>query len=290
MRLVMTLLVRDEEDILEDNLEFHRSMGVDHVVVTDNLSTDRTPQILERYAAQGWLTWRRETDDDYSQYRWVTRMAREAVVHHGADWVINNDADEFWLPRRGDLKRAFAAVPDDVGVVSVSRADFLPRPEQPGRFCDRLTVRTQWGEKYDGTRLLPKVAHRADPQVEVAQGNHEASGPLLGTASTTDEVEILHFPVRTYAQYEHKTVVGGRAYRRNTDLPRNMGKRRRRDYKRYLQGTLRDWYDAHLLSDDQVAAGLTEGRLIEDRRLQELLASPGSRPGVLRRLLRRAPG
>ena len=34
MRLVMTLKVRDEADIISDNLRFHRAMGVDFFVVT----------------------------------------------------------------------------------------------------------------------------------------------------------------------------------------------------------------------------------------------------------------
>jgi hypothetical protein len=36
MKLVMTLLVRDEEDIVADALDFHLAQGVDQVIVTDN--------------------------------------------------------------------------------------------------------------------------------------------------------------------------------------------------------------------------------------------------------------
>jgi hypothetical protein len=42
MRLVMTLKVRDEADILDDNLRYHRALGVDFFVVTDNGSVDGT--------------------------------------------------------------------------------------------------------------------------------------------------------------------------------------------------------------------------------------------------------
>ena len=53
MRLVMTLKVRDEEDVIEDNLRFHGAMGVDFFIVMDNGSVDRTPEILARYADAG---------------------------------------------------------------------------------------------------------------------------------------------------------------------------------------------------------------------------------------------
>jgi len=35
-----------------------------------------------------------EEEDNYNQHACVTRMARLACTRFGADWVINNDADE----------------------------------------------------------------------------------------------------------------------------------------------------------------------------------------------------
>lgn len=55
MKLIMTLLVRDEEDILAHNIEYHLGNGVDFVIATDNLSTDRTRDILEEFRRAGQL-------------------------------------------------------------------------------------------------------------------------------------------------------------------------------------------------------------------------------------------
>ena len=49
----MTLLLRDEEDIVRENLDFHLAQGVDRVIVTDNGSEDRTLEILRDYEARG---------------------------------------------------------------------------------------------------------------------------------------------------------------------------------------------------------------------------------------------
>ena len=105
MKLVMTLLARDEADIVESWLSFHLNAGVDFVVATDNRSVDGTTDVLERYAREGHLHLIRESGEDLRQNEWVTRMARLAATDFGADWVINSDADEFWWPRGASLAR-----------------------------------------------------------------------------------------------------------------------------------------------------------------------------------------
>ena len=46
-RLVMTLLVKNEADIIEMNIRVHAALGVDSFVVMDHMSTDGTRDILE---------------------------------------------------------------------------------------------------------------------------------------------------------------------------------------------------------------------------------------------------
>ena len=56
MKLVMTLLVRDEADIVDAQIAFHLDAGIDYVVATDNRSQDGTTEILERYEQEGTCT------------------------------------------------------------------------------------------------------------------------------------------------------------------------------------------------------------------------------------------
>jgi hypothetical protein len=76
MKLVMTLLARDEADIVDAQIAYHLPAGVDFVVATDNRSGDGTTEIFERYARDGVLHLIREPGDDLRQSEWVTRMAR----------------------------------------------------------------------------------------------------------------------------------------------------------------------------------------------------------------------
>ena len=52
----MTLVVRDERDIVEQHLAFHLAAGVDEVIVTDHASTDGTEDVLARYERDGRVT------------------------------------------------------------------------------------------------------------------------------------------------------------------------------------------------------------------------------------------
>lgn len=200
----MTLLVRDEADVVAAMIEHHLAAGVDLVVATDNGSVDGTVEVLEAYRDAGVLELLHEPSQDYEQGRWVTAMARRAAAVHGADWVINADADEFFWPASTSLR---------------DTASLSPR----------------------GTRIGPKTCHRGDPDVTVDQGNHGVSGPRLGPM-TTAGIDILHVPDRGYDQYERKIANGGAAYAANTRLDPGVGWHWREDYERLRDGTLPQTY------------------------------------------------
>ena len=80
MKIVMTLMVRDEADIIDTLIKFHLASGVDFIVATDHDSADGTSEILERYAAGGVLHRLAVSSPVKAkrQAEWVTRMARMA--------------------------------------------------------------------------------------------------------------------------------------------------------------------------------------------------------------------
>jgi hypothetical protein len=270
MKIVMTLLVRDEADIVDEHISFHLAAGVDFIVASDNGSSDGTTEILERHAREGHLL-RLELPDPFSQIEVVTRMARLAAARFGADWVINSDADEFWWARTGTLKDLLAAIPARFGSVRGMWRNFVARPEQPGSFAERMTFRSQ--------RTTPgvhpfnphfKTIHRGSPDVEVGGGNHDVAGLGLAPLSGWYPIDVLHFPIRSLGQFERKfmrwwqiTAVDGEAS--------NPYYNEVRDAQR--DGRLAELYEPFVVDDEQLASGLADGTLIEDTRLRDALRS-----------------
>ena len=195
MKLVMTLLVRDEADIIRENILYHLNRGVDFIVATDNLSVDGTLDVLMDFQSRGLLYVIRETDDNYAQARWVTRMARLACTEFAADWVINSDADEFWWPPAGNLKDMLASVPPEIGSIAAWRGDFLPRPESEGSVFERMIYRETRSTNSLGQPLPPKVMHRAMADVEVGQGNHFLVAPRGVNTAGVQGLEHAGFEV-----------------------------------------------------------------------------------------------
>ena len=243
MKLVMTLLVRDEADILRLNLEHHLAQGIDHFIVTDNRSVDATALILEEYSSSGLLSWIHEPSETYDQALWVTRMAEQAASD-GADWVIHADADEFWIAREQGqtLREVIKALADEQPVFSVKRWNAaLHRRQGRADWIDPVSVR--WfdtaSENNLGRPLPPKVLHRGRSGVRIDQGNHGLTWPDRSIEIVPcDQLLILHFPYRGYSHYAQKIQKGGRSYSANPDLPQVLGSTWRNDYLHWMAGRL----------------------------------------------------
>jgi hypothetical protein len=284
----MTLLVRDERDIVEQHLAFHLAAGVDFVIVTDHASTDGTEDVLARYEADGRALVIREPDGPFRQREWVTRMARLAAAEHGADWVISSDVDEFWWPRGGNLPEVLATIPRRYGIVQSFVRHFVPVPDDGTPFSERMTLRLSAAAPVNDPRSpwrpFRKVVHRADPRAEITEGSHDVLGTSLARLRGWYPLEVLHFPIRTPAQLERKGRVWGSAVEKfyaSADVPIGPGAAyhalAHRDAERGESAAV---FAALALGGDAAREALARGLVTEDLRLRDALrslAGPGDR-------------
>ena len=270
MRLILTLVVRDEADIIDDHLAFHLEAGVDFVIVTDHRSIDGTPEILERYARQGVLRVIREDSEHTFQKIWQTRMARLAATEYEADWVINSDADEFWWPRGPSLKHVLGAVPRQHGVVRGLVRNFVPRRDDSGVFAERMTVRLSTSAPINDPttpfRPVVKVAHRGHPRVVIGEGgSHQVFGLPGRLFDAWHPVEVLHMPLRSQEQCarKYRKTWSGWAENLRGDLARAK--------QASDEGRTNPIWDRVALDDSEVERGLEAGSLVLDTRLRDAL-------------------
>lgn len=278
MKLVMTLLARDEADVVDAQIAFHLNAGADFIVATDNRSEDGTTEILERYARDGHIHLIREPGRDLRQAEWVTRMARLAATDFAADWVINTDPDEFWWPRAGSLKEVLAGIPLRYGIVRAVVRNFPPRPDDGAFFAERMTVRlsAQAPINDPASQYRPtwKVAHRADPAVVVERGNHSLGQSRFVPVQGWHPIEVLHFPIRSVQQYARKSSQQVAAFAKN---PRGHGTAYHAFAKKAeAAGRLEEVYASLTLDDDALAKGLGDGSFALDTRVRDALRELGS--------------
>jgi tetrahydromethanopterin S-methyltransferase subunit G len=280
MTLVMTLLARDEIDVVDAWLAFHLNAGADLVIATDNLSQDGTTEVLEEYARSGHVHLIREPGEDLRQDAWVTRMARLAATQYSADWVINSDADEFWWPRGASLSRVLAAVPPRYGTVGAFLRVFCPRPGDDD-FAERMTVRfSALAPINDPASLykpIRKVIHRGHPEIRLTRGNHALVDSPFAPLRGWFPIECFHFPLRSKSQCAHKAELQGTAFAKHIARPPTAYHADM--YAALRDGRIDDYYDASVVADDELERGMADGRLVVDTRLRAALRDVGSRDG-----------
>ena len=205
------------------------------------------------------------------------------VAKDGAFWTGAHLAD---LESYRDIPAALETVPERYDVVLAPRPEFVPRPDGADPFWERMTFR----ERH--SRLRPKIAHRALPDVSLHQGAHDIdsggpserpmvrnrpAGVRLSGWSPLDggadyvwapcwPFRVLHFPVRSFDQYVRR--VETLLFR--GDPPKN--ETRRRLLRRYRHGRLDRNYERLLVGDERLQEEVEAGRVIEDRTMAEALA------------------
>jgi Glycosyl transferase family 2 len=276
--LAMTMVVRDEQDIVAANLDYHLAQGVDVILVTDHSSTDRTPEILAEYAQNERVHVDRDEGEAHDQVSRVNRLTRIADESHGADWIIHCDADEFWMPALGSLRDVFASIPDRFGYIRVQRTNFVPLADDGRPFSERMVVRERRSLNLRGDPLEPKVAQRPEAAEGVLPGNHDLENPVMELAPDIGALEIGHFPIRSFEQFERKVVNTGTGYERLPSREDGVGADQLELLRRQRAGELREHYGSQLLQGERLERALAAGDVVTDERVRAGLTGRGAGP------------
>ena len=264
MKLVMTILVKNEADIIATNIRFHAAQGVDAFLVMDNASDDKTPDILKQLSNEFDIKVVHNPSTSYQQEKWMTELAFQARKDLGADLVISNDADEFWAARSNGSLKEYLSVKDSV--VTVPRYNFVQSLEamnanQPFWHCMYKVVSPIMYSREDQlnrpglsmplVRISPKVIVNPRGLIKIKGGNHRAKHLRRWADRAIDDIEVHHYPIRNYQQFEKNILNRKRLL--ESDPHTRMGVH----YKRWVdllnQGKLHNEFDSMSLSVDEIA-------------------------------------
>jgi glycosyltransferase involved in cell wall biosynthesis len=184
-KLIMTLYTKNEADLIEKNLIFHKANGIDGFIVTDS-STDETREIYKKYKDKGWVL---EIIDEniprISQVDWVNSMICLARKKYKADWIINCDADEFWYSKTGNLK-------DELSILKLNKIfvwlnnmicedndSFVKNTKRiiktfPKSVQENLIKQGKLARYSQFSPIVSKVIHQTKDYLMIHSGNHDA--------------------------------------------------------------------------------------------------------------------
>ena len=188
-------------------------------------------------------------------------MARLAATEHGADWVINGDADEFWWPRGGSLPEVLAAVPRRYGIAQSFVRHFVPVADDGRPFQERMTLRLSptapINDPASPWRPYRKVVHRASPDDRARRGRPRrplGRPPAATRAGTRSSASTSRSGRRAQVErkgrawgdavekfYASQSVAAGTGNRLPRAPARGRGERRRRGVLRLARGLAPTW-------------------------------------------------
>ena len=266
--LVMTILVKNEIDIIETNIRLHAALGVDAFVVMDHMSDDGTRERLESLAKEFEITIIHQPDPVYKQREWMTQLAHTAYVKYGADWIISNDADEFWIPDEGDSLRSLLAFRGSV--LTCTRKNMLPPRDASGsilpfyasEYCVENPVNYgDFAKSHTNVNMLlqkiaPKIIVNPRGLIAIKGGNHKAKHLYDYSFLKPYEkikrlkgITVYHYPDRTYAQFLESVL------HRREMLEKHPGTRMGNHYRywirAYEEGNLEEIFSAFLFTPEE---------------------------------------
>lgn len=225
-RIVGLAMAKNEQDIIEPFVR-HNLRYLDRLIVLENNSADRTPDILAALAREtSGLAWRSEPSFQYIHGDMMSLMVRTLQPALRADFFVLLDADEFILARdRASFESALANIPAGAcGLMPWLTYVLTPDTVASAHADPPRSIGWRRAKEFElFAKAIIRLDGAVDPGLTIKHGNHTvyAGNGARMPSGLIGELPLAHFPVRSHAQFMVKVINGWMAnLARNRDAGR----------------------------------------------------------------------
>lgn len=187
-------MVKDEDDIIYENLAWHFAVGFRKFILIDNNSSDKTKDLIQKFITEtkelATVILVHDPITEHNQYKFITaayRMSHE--IWPEAEWIFPVDADEFWIFSKPPSE-TIASLPKWADAVNVVKTKYYPSEDydtiKDERFWHKLHYRNnKWSEidedqNQEKRIVVPKIFLRYSKYFSLSMGNHHViyNGPF----------------------------------------------------------------------------------------------------------------
>ncbi|MFK7967655.1 MAG: glycosyltransferase family 2 protein [Rickettsiaceae bacterium] len=218
--IALISMVKDEDDIIYENLVWHFCVGFRKFVIINNNSTDKTRFLIEKFrnqiAEKGRVI---IVDDPILEYIQSQKTTGAMYLAHSiwpeVEWIFPVDADEFWYPTIR-LQDIISNIPSNKDIIFTSQYNHFPIKLNP--YFD-FSIPFYSSLNFRFKSLSPgfgKIALRGKLDMIIAQGNHSANPINYNrkanyVAGNKLGLDMRHFQMRSLKQTEKKYLNGANA-------------------------------------------------------------------------------
>jgi hypothetical protein len=202
--------IKDEEDLIFDNLIYHYNLGIRYFFVMFNNSNSKTIYKVMKFNEIKKDAYVKVIYDNDIAYRQPERMKRmsEMAYSLGCDWIIPIDADEILIIRKYKTIQDYLKDFDcfDYGFVNCRWFDYHPHPAaEDGNYF------LNWEYREKKPRPPSKIIAKWHSRMKFGDGHHIITSQRKLIANSRVAF-YAHFPWRNYEQMRNKIINIGKAF------------------------------------------------------------------------------
>jgi hypothetical protein len=261
----LLMMVKDEADIITQNLEHHYALGFRTFCLLDNGSTDATPDKINAFRKNHADALVLAVNDPIVGYYQSAKMDifQQALIRYAAianihlDWMFFIDADEFIAYTGPDNATGIAALNAELTdpnahllVLHWLHAASHTAIETPPDLYDPFILHSKFTSRL--LPVVPKIAFRTNLGFAPMMGNHFIENFSSSLAASRPlaiaDWYMAHFPLRSLDHARSKVINGGKAFRNSQGLETHGGHWRERYalYEKHGDTMIRQLLEQHI--------------------------------------------